>query len=146
MRISHTHWARRPRFASLWLLISLWLAGPVITLAEEDQESFPTPPIVEYFISSIPAQVTGQQFLAHVDRHVWQLYSDAATTKVQLVAYLRTGQDPRGLAFAALSLVQFHDPKDIDAIARRALDWKTSTFSRWYMLNAMPYILSMGDV
>jgi hypothetical protein len=59
---------------------------------------------------------------------------------------VKHGKDGPELGFAGLGLIPFHDPATVRPMLERAMDPRTSPTTRWYFLNAAPYVLGMGDV
>lgn len=117
-------------------------AQPPATVAPEQT----TPAIVRRFLERTGPNPTGESFKREVKEALWEIYSAGSGEKEALVGYLESAPDGPGLAFAAVALVPFRDPATVSSILGRALEAGISPTTRWWLLSAAPYVLSMGDV
>ena len=105
-----------------------------------------TPDVIKKLLMSLPKKATGKDFYKALDYNRWNVYQASPTVKKELREYLKHGKSEAGVAFSAVALITFHDASNAIDILDKALDKSISNFTRWYLLNAAPYILSMGDV
>lgn len=118
------------------------LASPLLA-----QKPAPPPPqVVADFAREVGAHPSFEAFLAAAEEKLWVIYTLPPSTKGELLAYLASGDQGPGTGFAAIALIPFHDPASVPVMMRLALDPKTKAPTRWCLLNAAPYVLSMGDV
>ena len=138
--------AMRRRPGSL-LLVTTWLAVQAgASLCQETRRApSDTPPAIAELLAALGSQPSGDEFEAKVRESLWSVYPQGVETKTSLVRYLRDAEEGPAVAFAAVALVPFHDPSSVDAIVERALADRTSPTTRWWLLNAAPYVLSIGD-
>lgn len=132
------------------LLITAWLGliPSIVISAETNTPSKPleTPAIVQEFLSSLPDKPTGKQFYEALDEGLWKVYIAGPNINSELANYLKLAKSGPGLAFSAVALIPSHDPNNANLMADKALDVTVKSTTRWYLLNAAPYVLSMGDV
>jgi hypothetical protein len=125
--------------------IVLGCSSPVQAQTRNAASSVAVPGTVARFMKTIGPEPSGEVILNKVREQLWEVYLDDSSLKESLVAFLRSSQDSPGVAYAATALIPFHDPATVNPILERALDRRTSKTTRWYLLNAAPYILSIGD-
>src|SRR5260370_7106521 len=104
------------------------------------------PGIVKGFVESVGNKPTGETVQKQASESLWEVYPEGDSLKDSLVKYVKEGKDGPGLAFAGLALIPFHDPATARPMIERAMDAHTSPATRWYFLNAAPYVFGMGDV
>ena len=131
---------------SLGICLLGCLLASVPVFSQHDAPTGQTPDVLRDFSTSVGARPTGETVLKQARERLWQVYPRDERLKKELVDYVRVGADGPQLAFASIALIPFHDPKTVIPVMTRALDPKLSNMTRWYFMNAAPYILGMGDV
>lgn len=127
------------------LLACLWLC-PSECHAQDGREQADVPEVVQEFLAALPAGAGHEEFRRISEEHVWDLYGRPDVSRKELERYIEKGPDGPGLAHAAVALIQFRDPTSAKVMLQKSLDAAVSAATRWYLLNAAPVVLSMGDV
>jgi hypothetical protein len=104
------------------------------------------PPAVARFAQKVGTGESGDVSLKQARESLWEIYPDNDAVKDSLLKFVKEGKDGPELTFAGLALIPFHDPATVRPMIERAMNARTSTTTRWYLLNAAPYVLGMGDV
>lgn len=125
--------------------IAILLVSTVIA-AQTSQPVVATPPVVEHFLQKVGPQPSGEDFDKQVLASLWEVYPETNSLKESLLEYLKTGTDGPQLGFTSIALIPFHDPATVRPMLERAMDARTQPSTRWYVLNAVPYVLGIGDV
>ncbi len=102
-------------------------------------------PVEPALVKQFTAKVEPKQFLKQAKESLWQVYPEDDKCKQALVDYVARAKDGTGLAFAAIALIPFHDPATLSPMLTRASENAISPGTRFYILNAAPYVVSVGD-
>jgi hypothetical protein len=130
------------------LFVTVWLAVQPGSLAQQaNGRGVPveTPAAIAELLAAVGTRPSGDEFGARVRESLWGVYPQGADARDELARYLREAEDGPGVAFAGVALVPFHDPSSVEILLERALSDRTSPTTRWWLLNAAPYVLSIGD-
>jgi hypothetical protein len=105
----------------------------------------PTPAVVARFLILVGPAHDAEKFYSQAENSLWDVYTEPDSTKDQLLVYVKSGPDGPGLCFAAIALIPFHDPATVKPIVDRAMQRRTVPPSRICLMNAAPYVMSIGD-
>lgn len=129
---------------SVLLALTLFTAGSAVAYSED--ASGITPEVIRDALSSLPEQPTGEDFYRSLDQYLWEVYQADPDVEHRLERYLVEKERGPGIALSAIGLIPFRKPEHALLMADRALEEEITNFTRWYLINAAPYVLSMGDV
>jgi hypothetical protein len=130
------------------LFVVLWPCVSSQMSAQEARPNAPvpgTPPVVAEFLQKVGPSPSAEVFYKQAQEMLWEVYPLDSSGRDSLVAYVRSAPDGPGLGFAGIALIPFHDPNTVQPLVKRVLDPKTSVPTRYCLLNAVPYILAVGD-
>jgi hypothetical protein len=127
------------------LSIVLACSSGVEAQTRKAASSVAAPETVARFMKTIGPKPSGEMILSKVREQLWEVYIADNSLKMSIVGFLTLSPDSVGVAYAATALIPFHDPATVRPVVERAMDRRTSKTTRWYLLSAAPYILSVGD-
>jgi hypothetical protein len=135
---------RRVTRARHHLCLAIVLTAPSVARAQTASPT-PTPTVVTSFLERIGPRPTAEAYHEAAKDALWSVYPLGDSGKKPLVDYVSRERENPGIAFAAMALIAFHDPATVRSIVQRALDSSVTPSTRWYLLNAAPYVLAIGD-
>lgn len=130
----------------LLIIVSILVSASAYSETAPTKDLGTMPKVVKKLLMSLPESPTGKDFYASLDENLWDVYIESTDIKSELIEYIKHGKNEPAVAFSAVALITFRDPNAAISMIDRALDKNIANATRWYLLNAAPNVLSMGDV